>query len=85
MNTPSCTSNASFDNLRCAAEEAAIQLGWLRECPYHGQPFRPARIPLRQAKPTARVSPELLALAVAVSDAYSDQCAFCARESATPE
>jgi hypothetical protein len=31
---------ASAENQRLAAEEAALQLGWLSECPYHGEPFR---------------------------------------------
>jgi hypothetical protein len=32
--------STGFHSRRWAAEELALELGWLCECPYHGEPFR---------------------------------------------
>ena len=80
------TSGASLsDNRRLAAEEAAIQLGWLSECPYHGEPFRSA-VGLRDHPEAARSVPaDVIAAVTEVCESYEDRCRFCAREGAIPE
>lgn len=67
-----------FDARRWAAEETALRKGWLRECPYHGEPFVAMR-----ATPGAcaaeGVDPDALARE------YAPTCPLCAREDAIPE
>jgi len=75
-----------------AAEDVAIAMGLLRECPYHGQPFR-ARSAASTAKALATgvIDPldpsvqafqgntrELLAAIERLTGAYSDRCEVCA-------
>jgi hypothetical protein len=73
-----------FDSSRWAAEEVAIDLGWLRECPYHGEPFRvPDQYPRELETPG--VPTELAAVAMELRDVYDEQCAYCALESTVPE
>ena len=75
----------SFDSRRLAAEEAALQLGWLSECPYHGEPFRSAVGRRKDREGVATVPADVIALVTEVCDDYSDSCPLCARESAIPE
>jgi hypothetical protein len=75
-----------FDSGRWAAEELALQLGWLRECPYHGEPFRNATTPCSAAAlPQPGSRPELYSSAMKLSSAYSEHCPICAHERALPE
>ena len=75
-----------------AAEEVAVQLGWLNECPYHGQPFK-ARNPQRGLRTSASAvhpsdsalrlfssAEELLSVARQVARTYGKSCSICARE-----
>ena len=75
-----------------AAEDFAISVGLLRECPYHGQPYKPARTgfstevftpglidPLDPAVQVFKGDTEQLLAAVArVIRDYGDRCVFCA-------
>ena len=74
-----------------AAEDFAINIGLLRECPFHGQPFKApkskARSPLAAGvvdplDPNVRVfngnTRELLAAVERVTGGYSEHCALCA-------
>ena len=75
-----------------AAEDFAIAIGLLRECPYHGQPFKVQRKPLsRKALTAGLVDPldpnvrvfngntrELLAAVERVTGDYGERCAICA-------
>jgi hypothetical protein len=75
-----------------AAEDFAIAIGLLRECPYHGQPFKVHRKPLtRKALAAGLVNPldpsvrvfngntrELLAAVERVTGGYGEHCALCA-------
>jgi hypothetical protein len=75
-----------------AAEDFAIAIGLLRECPYHGQPFKARRKGItRKALAAGLVDPldpivkifngdthELLATVERVADDYSEQCTLCA-------
>jgi hypothetical protein len=75
-----------------AAEDFAISVGILRECPYHGQPFRPHRKDLTiKSLVTGLIDPldpavqvfngntrELLAAVERVSRDYGERCVFCA-------
>src|SRR5438105_1539459 len=75
-----------------AAEDFAIAVGLLRECPYHGQPFKAHNRPLtRKALAAGLVDPldpvvkvfngdtrELLAAVAQVTGGYGERCALCA-------
>ena len=77
---------------RWAAEDFAIAIGLLRECPYHGQPFKARRKGLtRKALAAGLVDPldpivkifngdthELLATVQRVAGDYSEHCTLCA-------
>jgi hypothetical protein len=75
-----------------AAEDFAISVGLLRECPYHGQPFKAQRATLGGKKvPRALSDPlnpavrafngntrELMAAVEDVAGHYGERCAYCA-------
>lgn len=75
-----------------AAEDFAIAIGLLRECPYHGQPFKAHKKGLtRKALAAGLVHPldpivqvfngdtrEMLATIEQVTDDFGERCAFCA-------
>jgi hypothetical protein len=75
-----------------AAEDFAIAIGLLRECPYHGQPFKAHRKGLTsKALAAGLIDPldpivqifhgntrELLATVESVAGGYSERCKFCA-------
>jgi hypothetical protein len=75
-----------------AAEDVAIAMGLLRECPYHGEPFRPRSIAsTAKALATGFIDPldpsveafkgntrELLAAIERVTGTYGDHCEVCA-------
>jgi hypothetical protein len=72
-----------------AAEDFAISAGLLRECPYHGEPYKPhvkgGRFSARRIDPldpAVRVfdgdTRELLAAVERVTRDYGDRCVFCA-------
>ena len=75
-----------------AAEDFAIAIGLLRECPYHGQPFKAHKKRLTaQALEAGLVDPldpivqifngntrELLATVERVAGNYGERCEFCA-------
>ena len=76
--------------LRSAAEDVALQLGWLRECPYHGQPFKgealhPSPVGRRALGRPGQCSEELISFAMHMVDGYAERCPTCAFESAIPE
>jgi len=79
------TAASPFESRRLAAEEAALQLGWLSECPYHGEPFRSAAGMRNNPRAIATVPADVMALVTEVCRAYADRCAFCVRESSIPE
>jgi hypothetical protein len=74
-----------------AAEDFAIAIGLLRECPYHGQPFKAHKNGLtRKALAAGLVDPndpiiqafngntrELLAAVERVTGDYGEHCALC--------
>lgn len=75
-----------------AAEDFAISVGWLRECPYHGQPYR-ARAPGQASRALALGlidqddsivkifngdTRELLSAADRVTRNYGERCEMCA-------
>jgi len=75
-----------------AAEDVAIALGLLRECPYHGQPFKTrANGSMSRTLAAGFIDPldpsvqvfngdtgELLAAVERVAGDYSDRCELCA-------
>ena len=75
-----------------AAEDFAIAIGLLRECPYHGQPFKAHQKGLTaKALDAGLVDPldpivqifngntrELLATVERVAGKYGERCEFCA-------
>ena len=75
-----------------AAEDFAISIGLLRECPYHGQPYKThahaghgnalAAGVIDPLDPVVRVfngnTRELLAAAERVAGDYADRCEMCA-------
>ena len=75
-----------------AAEDFAISIGLLRECPYHGEPFKPRRKRVtRKALAADLVDPadpivrlfngdthELLATVERVADHCAEHCPLCA-------
>jgi hypothetical protein len=75
-----------------AAEDFAISVGLLRECPYHGQPYKPARTGLSTQGFTAELidllhpavqifkgdTTQLLAAVKRVVRDYGDRCVYCA-------
>jgi hypothetical protein len=77
---------------RWAAEDVAIAMGLLRECPYHGQPFKTQRKPLASnavavglidpLDPSVQVfngnTRELLNAVERVTHDYGDRCDMCA-------
>lgn len=73
-----------------AAEDYAISIGLLRECPYHGEPYQP-RVPVRLRREHARVESDdsifrvfhgdmhaLLVAANGVARRYGERCSQCA-------
>lgn len=75
-----------------AAEDFAVSMGWLRECPYHGQPYK-VKAPGQGSRslavglidphdPSVRIfngnTRELLAAAARVTSTYGDRCEMCA-------
>ena len=86
------TDTREFDTTRWAAEELALQLGWLRECPFHGEPFKDtaggrARAGVIKTLPVVPSdSPgDLYTLAAQLSRSYAEHCPLCAQESALLE
>jgi hypothetical protein len=72
-----------------AAEELALDLGWLRECPYHGEPFKVRGAAERASVQRRRrgvqsAGDDLMAYALRLTRGYGDECALCARENALP-
>lgn len=79
-----------------AAEDFAISIGLLRECPYHGQPFKPQRNWLtRKALTAGLLDPldpvvkvfngntrELIATVERVAGNYTEHCQLCAASDA---
>jgi hypothetical protein len=74
-----------------AAEDVAITMGLLRECPYHGQPFKTKRKPLTSALVAGLIDPldpsvqvfkgdtrELLNAVERVTHDYGERCDMCA-------
>jgi hypothetical protein len=74
-----------------AAEDVAIAMGLLRECPYHGQPFKTKRTPLTSAVAAGLIDPldpsvqvfkgdtrELLNAVERVTHDYGERCDMCA-------
>ena len=75
-----------------AAEDFAISVGWLRECPYHGQPYRvkaPGQTSLALAlglvdpgDPIVKIfngdRRELLSAAERAARNYGERCEMCA-------
>ena len=74
-----------------AAEDFAINVGLLRECPYHGEPFKAPKSAKR--KPLMALDPldpnvkafngntrELLAAVERITGGYSEHCALCAAQ-----
>jgi len=75
-----------------AAEDFAISVGLLRECPYHGQPFKARQKDWSmKALATSLIDPldpavhifngntrELLAAAERITRDYGERCVFCA-------
>src|SRR5689334_112018 len=79
-------SSTVFDARRWAAEDLALELGWLSECPYHGEPFRTA-VRARNMDTALLDDPasDLYAFAARLTKSYSEHCPFCERESTVPE
>jgi hypothetical protein len=72
-----------------AAEDYAITVGLLRECPYHGEPFKARRAStalvgskIDPLDPAVRVfngnMRELLAAVERVTGHYGERCQYCA-------
>jgi hypothetical protein len=74
-----------------AAEDFAINAGLLRECPFHGQPFKAPKAMIRKPLAAGLVDPldpnvrvfngntrELLAAVERVTGGYSERCPQCA-------
>jgi hypothetical protein len=74
-----------------AAEDFAINVGLLRECPFHGQPFKASKAMTRKALAAGLLDPldpnvrvfngdtrELLAAVERVTGGYAEHCALCA-------
>lgn len=75
-----------------AAEDFAISMGLLRECPYHGQPFKATRKGLLSKPLTAGIidpldpnvqvfngdTRELLAAVERLTGDYGERCELCA-------
>src|SRR5687767_13660558 len=76
---------------RWAAEDYAIAVGLLRECPYHGEPYKPGNKALvRKALAARRLDPydpivrvfngnthELMAAVEQVTGGYGECCPYC--------
>ena len=76
---------------RWAAEDLAFSMGLLRECPYHGQPFKAPRKPLAgKALAAGLIDPldpsvqvfqgntrELLSAVERVTHDYGERCDMC--------
>jgi len=74
-----------------AAEDYAIAVGLLRECPYHGEPYKPGNRALaRKALAAGRIDPsdvivrvfngntrELMAAVERVTGGYGECCPYC--------
>jgi hypothetical protein len=77
-----------------AAEDFAISIGLLRECPYHGEPYQAARKGLTSKAlaaglidpldPVVRIfngdTRELIAAVEQVTGGYSEHCEACAAQ-----
>jgi hypothetical protein len=74
-----------------AAEDFAISLGLLRECPFHGEPFKASKSARRKLLAAGHIDPldpnvrvfngntrELLAAVERVTGGYTEHCALCA-------
>ena len=74
-----------------AAEDFAINIGLLRECPYHGEPFKASKAAMRKLLTAGRIDPldpnvrvfngntrELLAAVERVTGGYTEHCPQCA-------
>ena len=73
-----------------AAEDFAISVGLLRECPYHGEPYKSGTKAIGRKALTAGIDPhdpivrvfngntrELLAAVERVTGRYSERCPYC--------
>ena len=78
--------DARSDGARWAAEEIALERGWLRACPYHGETFKAAGLAmddLRCGVTTATdTNAELLLQARRLVSTCADYCPACAHEAA---
>src|SRR5690242_4638754 len=69
-----------------AAEELALQAGWLQECPYHGVPFKRREVRADSAaEADLQADSDLREFALRLTRSYDEECAFCAREKMMPE
>lgn len=87
----SSNDRAEAELSRFAAEEVALQLGWLRECPYHGEPFRALSLVAEAGNVNAApadtgtlsgCSPDVAHAAARLAEGYAEACPFCERENA---
>lgn len=78
--------DAPSDGTRWAAEEIALERGWLRECPYHGEPFKAAGLDMDDtrcgATNAADANAELLQQARRLVSTCAEYCPACAHEAA---
>ena len=78
--------DAQSDGTRWAAEEIALERGWLRECPYHGEPFKAAGLNVDDTRCGGSTgndtNAELMLEARRLASACADYCPSCAREAA---
>lgn len=79
----------AFEARRWAAEDLALELGWIRECPFHGEPFRAPGAPSdaagRSALAARLADTALFAFAREVTRSFPERCLTCAREVASPD
>ena len=82
-------SGPGFESMRIAAEDVALQLGWLRECPSHGQPFKakapPGELNRQVHASSSSCNDELMAFAMRIANGYAEHCPHCAFETSIPE
>jgi len=85
------TANDSQAAKQWAAEDFALSIGLLRECPYHGEPFKATRNGLTSTAvaaglidpldPMVRIfngnTRELMAAIERVTGGYSEHCKLC--------
>ena len=72
------------DNRGCAIEEVALRLGWLCECPYHGEPFRSPAVAPELAGVVRGGGDVMLHDAALLASAYAEFCPLCERENVLP-